>query len=371
MGKANKIHYGRLFERSIIAISFGGGLGVLIEAAWIGYFHDYLVFWTTARVSLTRPELIYDFQAITDLQDWVYESGLGPWVYPPSTLFYLLPFSAIPFRSSLWVWSLLSIVFYFCATFVFCVRHKLMIALIATLSLVTMYGIVQGQIAPAAASLVFLGLRQLDRNAVFAGVLFGIAATIKPQFVVLAPLAFIAGRYYTALISSVVTGAAIGVLSIAAFGAGPWVEWVRALPMFLEFVRETDFFVRGTSPSSLLWGLGIEGTAGQIARAVFASVGIAACWRVFRKSESLPHRLVAMVGGGILTLPYSMGYDLAALAPAAAYFILVEKRTVPDWALAFFSLGLLFALGSFASVMVILFTFLVCCHALNPPSQTS
>ena len=244
-----------------------------------------------------------------------------------------------------------------------------MIALVATLSFVTMYGVVQGQTAPVIAALVLLGLRQMDRNAVFAGVLFGIAATIKPQVVVLVPLALIAGRYYTALITSVVTGAAIGVMSIAAFGAGSWVEWIRALPGFLDIVREMGIFYRGASPSSLLWGLGIEGVVGQIARAVFGLVGIAACWKVFRTSERLPHRLVAMVGGGILTLPYAMGYDLAVLAPAAAYFILVEKRTVSDWVLALASVGLLFAGGPVTSFMAILFTILVCYHALYPIRQ--
>ena len=359
-----KINYGRLGKRSIVGVSLGGGLAFLILMLSTGFFPDYGALWTAARVSLTRPELLYDAQAITDLQDWMRGTGLRPWIYPPSTLLYLLPFSILPFNASLWVWSLLSVVLYSYAAFVFADQHKLIIAFVATFSFVTMFGLVYGQTAPAVAALVFLGLQHLDRNAVLAGVLFGIAATIKPQIVVLAPLALIAGRYYTALIASVVTGAAIGVLSIAVFGVSPWVEWIRALLRFLDIVREIGIFYRGASPGSLLLVLGIEGTAGQIARIVFALVGIAACWKVFRASASLPHRLAGMVGGGILTLPYANGYDLTALAPAAAYFILVEKHTVTDWTLALVSLGLLLAVGPFTSVMAMLFTFSVCYHAL-------
>ena len=212
---------------------------------------------------------------------------------------------------------------------------------------------------PAVAACVVLGLWQLDKNAIRAGVLFGIAATIKPQMVILVPLALVAGRHYRALAASLVAGSAIGLLSIAVFGLGPWIEWARALPGFLDIVRAMDLFDRGASPTSLLWRLGIDGPVAALLRVLFGGVGIAACWMTFRHSKSLPYRLVAVVGGGVLILPYAMGYDMAALAPAAAYFMVVNKSRALDWILALASCWLLFAAGTYTSVIVLAFTLLV------------
>jgi hypothetical protein len=102
----SKVHWDRVAERVIVAFSVIGGLGVAVTLAWIGFVHDYGVFWTAARASLDRPEILYDAQAITDLQHWIGGSGLRPWIYPPSTLLYLLPFSVLPFGASLWAWGL-------------------------------------------------------------------------------------------------------------------------------------------------------------------------------------------------------------------------------------------------------------------------
>jgi len=96
---------------ALIAICIGAG-GVLMVLISFIVLPDYSTFWTAARLSLTEQgaTILYDAEKLTELQSWlVRNEDFRPWIYPPSTLFVLLPFAPLPFWISLVAFSSISL----------------------------------------------------------------------------------------------------------------------------------------------------------------------------------------------------------------------------------------------------------------------
>ena len=351
-----------------ILIAFCIGAGALLMASMtfaIGVLPDYSTFWTAARLSLTEHagEVLYDAERMTELQSWlVRNEDLRPWAYPPSALFVLLPFAPLPFWLSLVVWSSISAALYFAAAWFF--SRSIAVAALATLSFSTVLVALHGHLTNLVAAIIFMGLAILSTAPILAGILLGAAATIKPQLLLLAPLALLAGRHYSALFSSIATGALIGIASTMVFGIDLWLAWLKSLPTFLDIVRHNGISGFGVTPVSMAFQLGLHGTGELALRLALGLTGVVLCWRVFRITGSLPHRLVAMIGGGFLVLPYAMSYELAVLAPAAAVYVLGNKRGPVDWCLAVISALVLVAWWNAAAWVATAFTLAVCSTAL-------
>jgi hypothetical protein len=147
-----------------------------------------------------------------------------------------------------------------------------------------------------------------ERRPALAGVLFGLAACIKPQAMVLAPIV-LWGRWRM-LAFMVATGVAL-VLASLAFGWERWLQWPHALAAFKALVPLTDRI----NPSALVaapQGLALAWTA------VVGGFGVV----LAAKSRDL----VGLVGGGLCLTPYAHAYDLAPLAPLAAAWLFDPRR---------------------------------------------
>jgi hypothetical protein len=136
-----------------------------------------------------------------------------------------------------------------------------------------------------------------------AGVLFALAACIKPQAMVLAPIV-LWGDWRT-LRWAAGAGAAL-VLASFALGPGLWLEWPKALSAFAAVVPATDRINPSALIASPLW-------AGTLALA-----GAALAWRV--------RNLAGLIGGALCLTPYAHEYDLAPLAPVAAAWLIDVRR---------------------------------------------
>jgi len=327
---------------------------------------DYSTFWTAARLSLTEHagEVLYDASRITELQSWLVRSDdFRPWAYPPTALFVLLPFAPLPFWLSLVVWSSISAALYFAAAWFF--SRSIAVAALASLSFSTVLVAMHGHLTNLVAAFILTALAVLNSAPVLAGVLLGAAASIKPQLLIFAPLGLLAGRHYSALISSVATGAVVGIASMIVFGIDLWLAWLKSLPTFLDIVRHNGISGFGVTPVSMAWQLGLHGTGELALRLLLGLTGVVLCWRVFRITDRLPDRLVAMIGGGFLVLPYAMNYELAVLAPAAAMYVLGTKRAPVDWCLAVISALVLVAWWNASPWVATAFTLGVCGTALT------
>ena len=283
---------------------------------------DFSVFWAAAQLALEAPELIYNDVAITLSQADAIGAvaGVRPWAYPPTALLPLLPFGALPYFAALILFVAASLGLFMLAARPLFERRKLIAVGLVFLSQPVIFAALNGQMILLVAALVISALILLPTAPVRAGILLGIAAAIKPQMLVFAPLALLACREYRALGASICAGGGMVLLSLS-FGPERWVEWLAALARFRDTVEGLDILYRNVTPTGMLWFLGVTGPAQLIANLAFAFAGAWIVWRVFRLSGDVPTRLVALAGGALFAAPYAMNYDLVLLVPAAVAFL--------------------------------------------------
>lgn len=230
--QATQIPVGRRISQAAILVAFAStSLMVVRLVARQPAGLDFLCFWIGGRVALSAPERLYDFQYVTQLQDLPFVSGtLRPYINPPSALLLFAPLSRLP----LW------------AAYVGLMLAGVAVALAAAarakgpwqllLLPPVAFSIFCGQPTLLLGGLILLGLTFRDRPFA-AGLLFAVAATLKPQLLLLlapAVAAYLArlqdARWplYALAATVYAIDAAFGVLSLAAALALP-LKGVRLL----------------------------------------------------------------------------------------------------------------------------------------------
>ena len=309
---------------------------------------DFLPMWAAAREAFVHPAKVYNFVSLTIVQQPLLANfrGLRPFVYPPTTLLALAPFSLAPFQLANLLWTAMGAALILWTMAPLVKSPRLLALLAMVLSPASVLVLVTGQVTFMIAALGVTGLLSLKTRPRLAGVLFGLAAVIKPQALVFLPLALMAIGGWTTLAAAAATAACAALASIVVFGYHAWLEWFAAVPRFEHFVLSTPGLERGMiTPTALGLSIGLDPGAQAAWRLAFAIGGGVIVWKVFRKTEDPARRLTALFGGALFISPYAMHYDAALLAPAAT--LMLTHRAAPRaW---------LFALGAGA---------LLCCAAL-------
>jgi hypothetical protein len=289
------------------------------EILWPGYAPDFVTLWTAVRAP---PDLVYDAQALTAAQAHlapVY--NLRPFPYPPTVLLPLLPFGALPLWPAMAAWTLTG-----AGLFAWSLRGRLAgweLALTA-LAPSVLFAAASGQTTLLLGAAIVWAVFALPTRPRLAGAVLGLVAAMKPQLVLLAPLALLFQP--AALVAFIGSGAAMCALSAAVYGLGVWKAWLAALPGFVQIVAATPHVVdRNLSPAGALAALGAEPV--WLLRLAWAAVGVALVVIEFRRDPRSERRLAALVLGSFLCSPYVMPYDAAVLAPAAV--IMLRRPFLP------------------------------------------
>lgn len=287
---------------------------------------DFLCFWTGGQVALTAPERLYDFQYVTQLQGLPFVAGtLRPYINPPSALLLFAPLSCLP------PWASYAMLILAGAAVAVAAGARAKAPLWLLLLPPVAFSIFCGQPTLLLGGMVLLGLTFLDRP-LAAGLLFALVATIKPQILLLLPVALAAqGRWRTILVTGV-SGLAICAVSVLTFGLQVWLDWLAALPRFHGLVSSDPGLLNAAiAPYAKLAARGLNGAWAYL----LAPVAAWGVWTVFRRDASLPDQLIVVIGGGLVVSPYAMNYELALLAPAvAAYLARIQDPRWPLYALA-------------------------------------
>jgi hypothetical protein len=291
---------------------------------------DFLPMWAAAREVFIHPAKVYDFVSLTIAQQPLLANfrGLRPFVYPPTALLAVAPFALAPFQlaNALWTTAGAGLILWTMAPLL--KSSRLLVLLAMVLSPASVLVLVTGQVTFLIAALGVTGLLSLKSRPILAGVLFGLAGVIKPQALILLPVALAAVGGWRTFAAAAVTATAAMAASVVVFGFDAWLEWLAAVPRFEHFVLSTPGLERGMiTPTAL--GLSIHLDPGALAvwRIAFAIGGAAIVWTVFRRTEDPARRLVALFGGALFISPYAMHYDAALLAPSAA--LLLTHRAAP------------------------------------------
>jgi glycosyl transferase family 87 len=247
--------------------------------------------------------------------------------YPPTALAVFTPFFAfLPFPISYLIWVLgsLSLYLYFAR----CLFDRFKALGIALLILAPPVWTVTllGQTTLPMGALVLGALLVMSERKLVAGAMLGIAATIKPQAVVMVPVALLAIQEWRVIASATVTVIVISIIVTIIFGFNIWYAWLGAVPRFVAFQAE----IKQVQIS--LWPYTSESYV------VLFLLMVVACfivWMTFRVTDRADHRLVAVVGGAWLVSPYVPVYELAMIAPAVVAFVLreigVEQPLLTRW----------------------------------------
>ena len=313
-------------------------LWVLLRVQPLGM--DFLPLWTAGRFAWSQPDRVYDFAAVSHAQAWLLPGfgWLRPFANPPTALLLLAPLGALSFGWALALWVILGLGgFLFAGARLASGRWSMALMLMALAPAAVLAAIV-GQSVLLGAALLVLGITELPRRPRLAGALLALAAAIKPQVALLAPLALFAGGAIEALLSAAVVEAVLVAASMVLFGPARWSEWLASLPAFQAVIEATPGLAPGViTPGGAAHLLGLTGVVSAVWRASFALFGIAVVWRAFRSTQGAAHRLACLTGGTLLATPYAMHYDGALLVPAAVVLVL-EPIETPAWALRLLAL---------------------------------
>jgi hypothetical protein len=258
-----------------------------------GLATDFKVFWTSVRSGAPYAP-----------NDW-------PFGYPPTMLLWLQPLRLIPLWPAFMLWGLASL-----AAFVASLRSNRLLALAA---FPTAFVALTGQSSLFVAALLFTAFRSRAT-----GILLGLAFTIKPQLVFLAPLALMMVRNWHQLGMMVLTVLLLGLASGVIFGPTIWLDWLNSIPHFQKRVAEIGVLGGAASPSG--WATWMGWNPLPFLLGGFA-IGLMALICSFENAEEKG----ALVGlCCVVASPYALIYDLVVILPIAlSHLRRIEWRTIP------------------------------------------
>jgi alpha-1,2-mannosyltransferase len=172
------------------------------------------------------------------------------------------------------------------------------------------------------AALIGTALLILDQRPVLSGILFGLMA-YKPQFGVMIPLVLVATGRWRAFFAAGATVAMLTLATTLAFGPDVW----RAFFASTHLTRVEVLELGGTGWHKIqslfsivrMWGGGIPLAYAAQGTLMVALAG-SLVW-LWRSAASFPLKAAALIIASLLATPYSLDYDLVALAPAIAFLV--------------------------------------------------
>lgn len=275
---------------------------------------DFRVFWSSA------------FKQASEL----YGSGNTPFVYPPTAIVFFRPLAGLSFPVGYLVWTILS-----AALFGIAVTRLAgwRVALLSFLSAGSLQGLALGQTPMILSAALLLAVTW---PGLACGLIFGTVASIKPQLLLLAPLAFLVRKDWRAL-----AGMAVGLfgcvfVALALYGFQPWIEWFNALPAFREALFRIRAIEQVITPYGMADRLGLNPVP---LLALSAALAVAAIVVSAKRVEGI-YLVAAIVGASIVASPYALRHDTIALVPASIVFILAHPKLKTLPAIGIFSGGL-------------------------------
>jgi alpha-1,2-mannosyltransferase len=241
------------------------------------------------------------------------------WHYPPVFLGLAAALAIFPYLLALAIWQISTLLLYLWNIVSITGDRR---ALLPALGFpVVFINLAHGQNGFLTAALFGGGLYLLDRLPLAAGALLGLLV-YKPQYGLLIPLVLAVSGRWRVFFAATATALAVCALTYFAYGAATWDAFRDSLGFTRIVVLEAGGtgFHKLQSPFAAirLWG-GPVTLAYIVQAAVMLTVAILLI-RLWRSKTAIELKCAALITGAILSTPYSLDYDLVAMAPAIAFF---------------------------------------------------
>ncbi|MBV8920386.1 MAG: DUF2029 domain-containing protein [Bradyrhizobium sp.] len=308
---------------------------------------DWMVFYGAVRSALAgHLQLIMngdDFTAYLNraFADWLSSPlEFRPWFYPPSFLVLLLPFAPLGFIGSYFAFQMASGGLLVAALKIgadaVSGRHVTAAVLLSPAAAIN---IADGQCAFLVAAIMIFGIRWLETRPVLAGAVLGILS-FKPQFLLLVPVALLAGRQWRGLVAAACSTLVLAGASAVIFGADLWTWWgAQAIanlaspePKWIEYGR-----IWGHSVWACAFLLGLPDLLASLLQLMAIAASAAATFVAFRSSLGSDKQLAVLLAAAVLAAPHSGPYDAILLVAAVALWLAGEIKAPnrSHWLLGF------------------------------------
>jgi hypothetical protein len=256
------------------------------------------------------------------------------WHYPPYFLFVAAALAKLPYGVALAVWQAVTLGLYL-LTISMIVKFALsspspraagrggyfpLWLLLALAFPAVLINIGHGQNGFLTAALLGGALVALDRRPLLAGVLFGLLV-YKPQFGLLIPVALVAGSYWRSFAAAAATVGLLTLVTTLSFGAEVWHSFLTSTEFSRSVVLEQGdtgwHKIQSIFSWARMWGAPIP-LAYAVQGALSVGLGAALVW-LWRSAAPHALKAAALCLAAILATPYTLDYDMMALAPAIAF----------------------------------------------------
>ncbi len=284
---------------------------------------DFLVFWSAAQLVLQGdPLAVYDVAVLHKLELATVPlvattQGLLPWFYPPTFLPFVLPFGLLPYGLAVLVFFAVSV-----GSFLW-VISRIVPWRQAWLPCAAFPGIAvvlaTGQNGLLFAAFAGLALTLLRSRPLAAGMLLALL-TVKPQLVLMVPVALVCARAWKTLAAMAVTSLAMATLALVVFGPESFAAFLHNTA-FARSAVESGAVHLERMPTlfamvKMLHGGVILAYGLQLIGAMAAGAVVAYAWS---RPCSFALQAAALTTAGMLASPYLYDYDLAFLGLAIAW----------------------------------------------------
>ena len=285
----------------VIIVGLAAAACASIHIQMPGKFPDFTVFWAAAT-HFGGP--VYDSAFLTPLQ--AARPGDRPFAYPPTFLMLILPIALLPMKVAYVTWVTLSSV-----ALVELGAKLTRFSWVALTSPIAIFSGLIGQSIFLVAALV-AGAFAIEAP-IAAGILLGVAASIKPQILVFIPVILLMERRWTVLAVMALTGLVLCAAATLLFGASIWTEWLSSLPRFMQINDRLNIPRLGLPlPFNLI---------AAVAAVVLIAFAVA--------EGNRPKALVAALAGGLLVSPHSPAYDATVVFVPAIAAVGLGWRLLP------------------------------------------
>jgi len=313
---------------ALIAIALGTyGVYVTLEAP---SSTDFISFYAAGRLAdLGLPDLAYDPMSHWLMERQVFGDMRLPYAYyffyPPVFMMICAAFALLPYLLAFAMWIAVTAGLFVAGLRSILRDWRLVLAFFSFPAAFVTIGI--GQNSFLTAGLLGLATKWVDRRPLAAGFLFG-ALIYKPHFLMMVPVALLAGRRWSALLGTIVSVAGFLLLSLLWFGWETWRVYLiyaqSAADSFssgrIGYAGLVSLFAAARLLGGGVWlAYGIQGAAILLAALLTAFVW----WR----DASQPVRAMVLIAATLISPPVILFYDLLPAAVAIAWLLLDTRRT--------------------------------------------
>ena len=280
----------------------------------LGYLigRDFVNTWMGARAALSgHVARLCDFPVyLQDMQRIFCRLPEHNWSYPPHILLFIWPLAFLPYLPACALWSAVGLALYLVVAAGKNRSPKTLVFLaVAPAVAINLFA---GQNGFFTAALLILAVREVDRRPMVAGICLGLL-TIKPQLGLLFPLALLLSGRTRCFVWAAATALVLIALTIAIFGTGVWLDYLRlAVPFQRDVMNYGTGILVPMMPSAFmnarLWGA--TPVIAWIVQAPFSLLAIAAVVWTFSSRRDPMLSFAVLITAGFVVTPYVFGYDM-------------------------------------------------------------